>query len=223
MLTCRETPASAALLAILDVRRERGEPPPHSNQFYPALVEALRAERQSVGWQLHRRILYVDDAYVTPFQCLASARAPKCLWGAVPVYRGGVLADAYLALGAAPIARDQHWTAFFEWIDARAKRSATATLTATERGLLLEAYRRISGPPEGLSDTAKWLLSDRGTVHSLTELREDRFLENDFPELAEALKAAAARWRSRRAPRQREASIACCACTPSAMSAARVG
>lgn len=188
-LGCPSRPSSAILLKTLATRRERCEPPPRAEQFYLALVDALRTERQPTSGLLHQAVLWVDGAYATPFLCLVNPRPPKCLVGAVPIHRAtGLVADAYLDLGASGIPREQHWTAFFEWIDARASSTPALPIPKVDRIFLADAYRRVAfRMPKDLDPALRWMLSERGTVHSLSELAADRFLENDYPELAEAL------------------------------------
>jgi hypothetical protein len=191
-LGCPSVPSSAILLRVLATRRALSEPPPQAGQFYPALVDALRTERQQPTGLLHQRMLWVDGAYVTPFRCLVSGRAPKCLMGAVPIHRSsGPVAEAYLNLGASGLPREQHWTAFFEWIDARAASAPASPIPKVDRIFLIDAYRRVAfRMPQDLDPAVRWMLSECGTVHSLSELADGRFLENDYPELAEALATA---------------------------------
>jgi hypothetical protein len=192
-LDCRAQPSVKTLLSVVERCRTAGMPPPRPDQFYPALVEALRRERLAVLGLSQDAVLWVDGAYVTPHACLATSRAPRCLQGAVPILRqGGVVADAYQTLGASIIPRDHHWSAFFRRISAQADARGGAPLLALDKVFLVEAYQRRGalGLPADLPATVRCLLSDKGTAHSLSELQADTFLENDYPDLADALVAA---------------------------------
>ncbi len=194
-LGCRKQPSSTTLLEIIERCRTAGTPPPQPFLFYPALVQALREEGRPAGSLAHDPILYIEGRYATPHISLATSRAPRCLQAAVPIYRaGGVVAEAYQALGASVVPGEQHWHAFFAWIDARATAAGGAPLSKLERVFLTEAYQRRgpAGLPADLSESSLCLLSEAGTAHSLTDLRADGFVENDYPELAAALTAAGA-------------------------------
>ncbi|TRC89688.1 DUF3883 domain-containing protein [Mesorhizobium sp. WSM4310] len=192
-LGCQTLPTSAVLLEVIDRARNADEPPPAIGQLYPALVAALKAEREPAVPLAHRPILYVKGRFVSPHETVVALRLPRCLQMALPVLKsGGPLADAYLALGAHALPKTYHWVSFFQWIDRRA-REFQGKVGAFEQSLLREAYksRGSFGLPD-LPRTALCLLSIKGTVHSLDDLLAGRFLEDDYPELAEALIAAKA-------------------------------
>ena len=65
------------------------------------------------------------------------------------------------------------------------------TLGKEDRRALKDAYQRLGrgGLPDRL-DGIQCLLSEGGTLHSLCDLREGKYLENDYPELADALREA---------------------------------
>jgi len=191
-LGCPARPGSAILLEVIERARAASAAPPVPHHLYPALVEALVAERQSTIDLADRPILHVDARFVTPNATLVALRPPRCLQEAIPVVRGGGgIATAYLALGASASPKAHHWAAFFNWIDRRAA-SAQGRVSAAERALLREAYRYLAviGLPAGLGTATRCLLSSESTVRSFDDLQAGRFLENDYPELADALVAA---------------------------------
>lgn len=193
-LRCRERPDTATLLEVLARHRDAGLAPPRPDQFYPALAEALRRERSAASLA-NEAVLFIDGAYATPHQSLAALRPPRCLQGAVPTYRGGgVIADAYLDLGASAVPRDQHWSAFFNWVGARASGLRGQPLGKVDRVFLREAYQRrtLVGLPADVPESTLCLLAEDGSARSLADLRGRSFLENDYPELADALVAAGA-------------------------------
>jgi len=194
-LSCPARPGTMILLEIVERARHTSLPPPVPEQLYPALVDALRAERQQTNSVADRPILYIDGQYVTPHATLVASRPPRCLQVSIPVVRSSnsPLAEAYLALGANASPKPHQWLAFFAWADGRASISR-GVLSVADRALMREAYRSlaIGGLPSGLPATMLSLLSSQSTLHSLEELRSGHFLENDFPELAEKLVEAKA-------------------------------
>lgn len=189
-LSCPSRPGSAILIEVLQRAREASQPPPVPEQLYPALADALRADRRPPNSLADQPVLYVGCDYVTPNAMLVAFRPPRCLQESIPVLRssGSSLADAYLALGASSSPKAHHWLAFFAWVDRRASASR-GLVSVADRALIREAYRSltIAGLPSDLAPTTLSLLSAQGTLHSLQELEAGRFLENDFPELAEKL------------------------------------
>ena len=189
-LSCPARPGSTILIEVIQRAHEALQPPPVPEQLYPALVDALRADRKVPNSLADEPILYVDGGYVTPHATLVAFRPPRCLQESIPVVRtsGSTVAEAYLALGANASPKAHQWLAFFAWMDRRAS-APQGAVSATDRALVREAYRSltIGGLPPDLASTTLCLLSVHGTLHSLDELRAGRFLENDFPELADAL------------------------------------
>ncbi|TIL31703.1 hypothetical protein, partial [Mesorhizobium sp.] len=193
-LECAARPGSAMLLQVIERARDAGSAPPVAHHLYPALVEALRTERRTQLDLANEPILYVDGDYVTPRATLVAVRPPRCLQEAVPYIRsGGAVAEAYLELGASGLATTHHWLAFFQWIDARASASE-GRVSVADSALIRDAYRSLSviGLPSELAANIRCLLSSKSTLHSLDDLRGGRFVEDDYPELAEALAEAKA-------------------------------
>jgi len=193
-LGCPARPGSSVLLEVIERARAASVAPPVPHHLYPALVEALVAGRQPTVDLADRPILYVNGRFVTPQESLVAVRPPRCFQETIPVVRGaGIISRAYLGLGASASPKAHHWLAFFDWIDRRAA-AARGRVSITERALLREAYRYLAviGLPPGLPTSTRCLLSSESTVHGLDDLHAGRFLENDFPELAEALLEARA-------------------------------
>lgn len=193
-LGCPAQPTSEVLLGVIDRARDTGQAPASPSQLYPALVEALRAERLAATALAHRPILYVKDRFASPHETLVALRPPRCLEMTLPVVRpGNILSDAYVALGAQALARSHHWASFFVWIDKRL-RAAHGKVGALEKSFLREAYRvrGLHGLPPELPSSVLCLLSSEATAHSVAELEAGRFVEDDFPDLAKALLAAKA-------------------------------
>jgi len=193
-LGCSAQPTSQVLLDVLRRAEVAGDTPPNPHLLYPALVDALRAERSPAAAFAEQSILYVKDRYCAPNDVIVMQRSPRCLQMTLPVVNaGGPIASAYVAMGAHIAPKNRHWERFFEWIGEKAAASE-GRLAATERGFLREAYkaRGAFGLPTDLASNTACLLSTEGLAYSLDSLEAGRFLENDFPDLAEALIAARA-------------------------------
>ena len=192
-LGCLSEPKAETLYVALARRRTQGLAPQRPDDFYPALVEALKAEGSALSRWSAEPIVYLGGRYHAPEDCLVFQSAGGLFAAALPVFRGSDgVARALEALGASSVLRPRHWIALFRWFEGRAGTNGGA-LPAAERVLLREAYRRgqfqprLEAPPE-----LRFLLAANGKLFSLTDLANDRLLENDYPPLAEALETAGA-------------------------------
>ena len=191
-LDCRAHPTSKALLDALEQRRDQGLAPNRPDIFYPALVEALRIAKVDPTEYEDEPILFVDGTYQASSQTLVGPQIPSYFRFGVPHFTGPeTVGRAYGALGASRNPEEQHWGLLLQWFASQCA-SGTETLSKKERSALRDAYRCLgrSGLPDGLDDDVRCLLSKDGTLHSLSELRDATYLENDYPELAAALLAA---------------------------------
>jgi hypothetical protein len=113
---------------------------------------------------------------------------PRWFLNALPVVHGPkTLVSAYAALGAHLQPTDDHWKQFFVAFSDRHGDKVLSRRSEEWRSLVTAYRSRGSrGVPEGTSGAARFLLSRDGTLHSLADLREDSYLEDDFPELSEA-------------------------------------
>ena len=87
-LGCRTRPSSEDVLKYLRELREGGEPPPHPDHVYGALVTALRAEGKPTTDHQAAPIVWVDSrGYFAPSEVLVGMRVPRVL-SKLPVVRG---------------------------------------------------------------------------------------------------------------------------------------
>jgi hypothetical protein len=187
-LKCIEASSSARLLAVIARRRDEDKSPRRPESFYQALVTALQRERAAKGAHSTSEILWVNGAYHTPKEVLVGSAIPHWFTNTLPVVRGPeALVSAYSTLGAHLAPTDEHWQRFYiEFADRHGDKVLSRT-SEEWRSLVLACRSRGSrGVPEGTSNSARFLLSRRGTLHNLTDLHEGRYLEDDFPELSEA-------------------------------------
>ena len=78
-LGCPARPGSAMLLEVIERARVASVAPPVPHHLYPALVEALLAERQPTLDLADRPILHAEGSFVTPHETLVVMRPPRCL------------------------------------------------------------------------------------------------------------------------------------------------
>lgn len=194
-LGCAETPNSNVLLDVICRARDENRSPPRPDLLYPALVQALTSEDYPPSMYSDDPIIYIDGEYVAPEDCLVSSKPPACLKGAIPIHRGtGLVAAALLGLGASSVPTDRHWVALFTSLDRIASVREGRPLSRDAREAVRSAYRLLSRPPhfdfKKLGHETRFLLADDGTLHSLAELEAGTFLEDDYQELASALRSA---------------------------------
>ena len=191
-LGCLENPSSESLLNILGNRRDQVRSPDRIEIFYPALVDALHRDGIRISDYSEEELLWVEGAYRAPAETLVGPRVPKYFRLCVPHFVGRAeVCRAYATLGASPSPEPHHWTGLFEWFESLCPTGREA-IGSPESAALRDVYRRLgqNGLPDGVTSTVRCLLSVSMTLHSLHELREHTYVENDFPELATALQAA---------------------------------
>ena len=194
-LNCRSYPACEALLHSLERRREYGQEITRPDVFYSALVGGLRNEGSLPTKYEDDPILYVQGAYHAPSQTLVGSHIPRYFRLGLPHFTGSkIQGDSYVLLGASNIPKERHWERLLRWF-AGERSNNDEVLSGMGRRSLKDAYGRLgrSGLPDGLDDELQCLLSEDGTLHSLRELREGTYLENDYPELATALRKGGTR------------------------------
>lgn len=189
-LKCQAIPSATALLGALSRWRGRGHGPRQPEAFYPILVVSLLRERSTPSALRNKPILWVDGRYVPPDEVLVGPEIPRCFHSILPQIRGPeALCKAYEALGAHRSPAERHWRDLVIWFGSRYEEEGASPPTE-ERRALIDTYRRLGGLglPDGVPDTTRFLLSRDGTVHSVADLREGRYVENDYPDLADAIR-----------------------------------
>lgn len=192
-LGCRPHPQSVTLIKVLQDRRATGRPPPRTDDFYIALVDALNRDNLSVAAHAQEPILYIGGDYRTPDETLIRSPDTRLFEIAVPVFRGSeAVARAYTALGANLQPKPQHWVALFRWFEARADAN-NGILDSNDRVLLRLTYRQqLQLPALVLPGDLHFLLGASGRLFTVADVAANRLLENDYPALASALRDAEA-------------------------------
>lgn len=83
-LGCMDKPRSSDILVHLSSLTERGHPPSRPEVLYPALVDALRKERQSTDQYDDESIIWVSYRYSKPKDVLLGSRHRRTFLQAVP-------------------------------------------------------------------------------------------------------------------------------------------
>jgi len=190
-LKCLTAPSSSTLLTVFARLRGQGRGPRNPGIIYQCFVAALERERVARSTHSAAQILWIKGVYYAPSEVLVGAIIPR-FFDDLPVVRAPeALVTAYAVLGAHQQPTDDHWRRFFLTFSERHGERMLRRTSEEWRALVL-AYRSrgTNGVPEGTPTNERFLLSRRGTLHTLTDLREARYLDDDFPELSEAIEKA---------------------------------
>lgn len=191
LLGCLDRPRAADIHGHLLALGRAGIAPDKPDVLYGELVQALKRENTPTLRYREEPILWVEGRYVCPKDVLVGARHRKIFLGALPqtARLSASLLQLYLALGAYSEPQDHHWLKLFQWFDERFTRARRA-LTSEERAALRRAYEQLSSLPVGTGDMTKFLLDRDGMLHSLAAVRAHRFVIDDAPATADALRLA---------------------------------
>jgi hypothetical protein len=187
-LGCRTQPEAADIVDFLNSLRATGNGPPHPDDLYPALLEALKEEGDA-SRLADEPILFADDEWHAPEDVLVGKKHRQIFLGAVPVVAAGTLDHVYEALGGRAEPSAEHWIRFFGWIDEQAD-SGGRRLTAAARKALRSAYSKLGSLPVGVSAQARVFLDTSGRLHSKADVRSSRYLINDDPRAADVVAKA---------------------------------
>jgi hypothetical protein len=190
-LKCLAAPSSSTLLTVIARLRSQGRGPRNLVVFYQCLVAALERERVARSTHSAAEILWVKGAYYAPSEVLVGAFIPR-FFDNLPVVRAPeALITSYAVLGAHRQPTDDHWRRFFiTFSEQRGQRVLRRTSEEWRSLVLAYRSRGTKGVPEGTRTSERFLLSRNGTLHTLTDLSEASYLEDDFPELSEAIEKA---------------------------------
>ena len=184
-LGCRTVPRSDDVIAYLARLREAGQRPKRLDVIYPALVDALRSEKAATSKYESEAIVWSGSSYNAPEDTLLGSRHRALFFEAVPQVVGPANTLAALEqLGAHRRPLPHHWSQLLSWIAAKYGDHPRA-VTSEERRALIEAYRALCESPESVPEGERCLLDRRGFLHSRAEVRAQRLLLNDDPQMAE--------------------------------------
>ncbi|HEY4346871.1 MAG TPA: DUF3883 domain-containing protein [Gaiellaceae bacterium] len=184
-LGCSSEPRSDDILRYLDRLRETGSGPTHPNALYPALVEALRAEK-ALESVVDEPVIFDAGEWHSPGEVLLGRRNRSIFGAALPVIHGG-LERMYQALGADVTPREHHWRRFLEWLDSQSD-NGRRRLSRAQRAVVRAAYVRLGRLPDSLPSNWHVLLDTEGHLHTRTEVSGRRFLIDDDPPTARVVR-----------------------------------
>jgi hypothetical protein len=187
-LGCRAEPDGPAIVNHLAVLRAHGSAVTQWDDTYKALVAALERERRSTRALGDEPILELGGRWWRPRQVLVGRHHARTFLDLLPVVAAGRIGDLVLQLGGARLPTAEHWTALFEGISAR--NSGANQLNRADVQALRSAYGALSAPPDGLPITTRYLLDDDSRIHEPADAGRSRFLINDDPPAANAIKSA---------------------------------
>ena len=185
-LGCLSKPRTDDILAALRAHRTAGTNPTNVELRYRSLLEAARGERRSLAEGANEPIIFFDDQWLVPADCLVGEEHNAIFRGAVQVLPRQ-LKDEFVALGAHTKPGDRHWRALFASVAAK---YASRKVSKAQAEALLRAYIRLGEPPAGLSAFTKCLLDDAGQLWSMNDASRGDLLINDDPITATAAKQA---------------------------------
>jgi hypothetical protein len=107
----------------------------------------------------------------------------------VPLTGGDRLDSVYVGLGANAEPTVAQWIRLFAWFDERSQDGVRRS-PPPERRALRGAYARLPALPQGVPDGARVLLDTEGQLHSKAEARARRYLIDDDPSTAGAIRNA---------------------------------
>lgn len=187
-LGCMEKPKAKDILNYIEELRFNNIKPKKPEILYPALVEALNAERLRTTSYQDQPIIWDGTGYSKSIDILLSRRYRQIFLDAVPQLEvSQALGRALKALGVPSDPQPQHWQQLFVWFGQRYIRSESP-LNQSERYALLEAYSRQYKMPEGVPYNIRCLLDQDGRLHSQREMLAKQYLLNDDPALAEVIR-----------------------------------
>jgi hypothetical protein len=187
-LGCRDEPLADDVAAYLEALRTNKQRVSDPETLYPALLQALRDEGDRERFA-DEPILSLKGAWHAPSDVLVGRRHQRVFLNAVPLVAGGRLESVYVGLGANAEPTAEHWVRLFEWFDARSQ-DGLRRCPPAERQALRLAYGRLPALPYGLADGTRVFLDTEGRLHSRAEARTQRYLIDDDPRTADAIRDA---------------------------------
>jgi hypothetical protein len=187
-LGCRTEPRADDIGEYLESLRANRRRLPDAGALYTELLDALREEGDPERFA-DEPILLVKGDWHAPSDVLVGRRYLRVFLGAVPLIAGGRLESVYVRLGANAEPTAAQWIRLFDWFDERSQ-DGVRRFAPPERRALRSAYAMLAALPPGVADGARVLLDTEGHLHSKAEARARRYLIDDDPSTADAIRSA---------------------------------
>lgn len=181
-LKCRSDPSIEDIVARLRDLSASDLPLPHAESVYELLGDAARAKRLQLSEYADEPLLWTGRSWAFPRDCLLGSEYLRVFGEAIPVLSKP--RKALIALGVPIQPTSDHWIGLFDWIRQSAGRAAPTRV----RESVLYAYRNLTALPDAIPASWPVLLDERRYLHSLQAAISGRFLIDDDPRLADALR-----------------------------------
>ncbi|HEX6040550.1 DUF3883 domain-containing protein [Longimicrobium sp.] len=187
-LGCRSEPQWGDMVAYLGRLRTSSTHLDSPGVVYPALVDALRAERLRPESLAEQPVIWTGREWATPAETLVGSTQTRIFSSVVPLFRHAVPAvvQAVSALGASRTASARHWQAILHHV-ARTYPTAGAVVHRTDRDALRAAYAHLTGRLNTLPPDARVFMDRDGRLHTANDVAAHRYVIDDDPGMAAAL------------------------------------
>lgn len=187
-LGCQSQPQSHDIVSSLEQLRGQGRPPARPEVLYPALVQALRTEKQKVTTHEFDPLLWTGRGYHSPHDVLLGAKHRVIFQDAVPISEAtGALAQAYQQLGAESEPQLHHWLTLLDWHDQRVRFTGQMSTQEQKQALRWVYWHIPHGVLTSIPHDRRWLLGRDGHLYSKKDIAQHRLLLNDDPDMADAI------------------------------------
>lgn len=188
LLGCRDKPKAEDMVSYIKELSENNQKLEQPEVIYATLVSALRAKGLPSDYYSEEPIIWDGSHYSSPEDTLLGSRYSRIFLDAVPCIPvfSSKLREVFLSLGVHAEPQEKHWRQLLVGFGHKYQEPAEP-VPESERRVLRNAYRKLSGVPEGLPDDAKCFLDRNGMLHSMTDIRQERLLNDDDPEMAQTV------------------------------------
>jgi len=184
-LGCREKPK---VHDIVEHLKRQHDKPEQLEVIYAALASALRMEGLPIDYFSQEPIIWNGSGFSNPEDILLGLRYHRTFLSAVPciLVKSRQLRDVLLSLGVSEKPGERHWKQLLEWFGQR-YRDSSNPVPENERRVIRRIYRELVSIPDDIPEDTKCLLDRQGELHDMSAVRNDRFLIDDNPQIAQAI------------------------------------
>jgi hypothetical protein len=188
LLRCKDIPEAEDIIDYLQELSTKNQKPNQPEVIYTALTSALRSEGIACDFYSSISIIWNGSSYSTPEETLLGSRHRKIFLDAVPCISvsSSKLRDVFLLLGVCTEPLQTHWRQLLIWFGNNYKETS-GPVPEKERRVLRNAYRKMVKIPDDLDSDAKCFLDRNGMLHPMTDIQQERLLNDDNPVMAQAI------------------------------------
>jgi hypothetical protein len=188
-LGCRTEPLLQDVLGYIEGMASTQSAPGDPEPLYAGLLAALERDRGDHRSLRERPILWTDTGWARPLDVVLGAGLTRIPTGSVPRPASGAagIITAYERLGASRMPLTRHWRRVLEWVGSN---SGGKPLAPPLRAAVRAAYAQLAEDPGEFPRNSPVLLDRDGRLHAPALSATQRFVVDDYPELADAVRAA---------------------------------